>query len=183
MKRILLTVVCVIITFFAQADGHMMFKGVEIDGDVESFKTKLAKQGFSGLVQDGAGIMTGSFTGEEVMLAFYATPLTKLVYSVVVIYQPQSQWSLLENKYSGLVESLKKKYGEPKESIWDVDKYSEPKHELMMDRATIITRFECENGGVSTGIRNLPEFGLVVFITYWDKENDALNNAEVESDL
>ena len=183
MKRILLTIICVVAVLLAYAEGHMTFKGIEIDGDMESFKSKLEKQGFSGVVKDGAGLMTGSFTGEDVMLAFYATPITKLVHTVVVVYESQSQWSISENKYNSLVGSLKKKYGEPKESIWDVDEYSDPGHELRMDRATIVTRFECENGGISTGIRNLPGYGVVVFITYWDKENDALNKAEVESDL
>lgn len=183
MKRFLFTIICVIAVLFAYAEGHMTFKGIEIDGDLESFKSKLEKQGFSGVVQDGAGLMTGSFTGEDVMLAFYTTPITKLVHKVVVVYESQSQWSILENKYNSLVKSLKKKYGEPKESLWDVKEYGDPGHELRMDRATIVTRFECENGGISTGIMCLPRFDLVVYIKYWDKKNDALNKAEEESDL
>lgn len=183
MKKILLSIICVMAAIFAQAEGHMMFKGIEIDGDLESFKSQLEKQGFSGVVQDRGGVMTGSFTGEDVMLVFYATPITKLVYSVLVMYESQSQWSILENKYNSLVGSLKKKYGEPKESIWDVDENSDPRHELIMDRATIVTHFGCENGGISIGIDNIPEYGVAVYIIYWDKENDALKEAEEESDL
>lgn len=183
MKRILLTIICVVAVIFAHAEGHMRFKGIEIDGDLNSFKSKLEEQGFYGITQDGVGLMTGRFTGDMVLLSFSSTPVTDLVYQVMVIYPSLLQWSHLEKKYNGLVESLKNKYGEPDESIWDVNEDSNPQRELIMDRATIVTRFKFENGGITTGIMNIPLFGVGVYISYWDKENRSLYDAEVVDDL
>jgi hypothetical protein len=183
MKKLLVIWSLALATLCSFAEGHMTFKGIEIDGDLESFKSKLEKQGFAGVVEDGAGAMTGMFTGEGVMVGFYPTLISKKVYKVVVIYPPQPQWSLTESKYRGLVENLKNKYGAPKESIWKVDAFGDPEYELIRDRAVFVTRFEVANGGVTIGIQNLPEFGVSVYIVYWDRKNDALNNAEVESDL
>ena len=78
MERILLTIICLVAIIFAYAEGHMTFKGIEIDGDLPSFVAKLEAQGF---IKQSAGedyaTMTGSFTAEDVKLYIHATPISK----------------------------------------------------------------------------------------------------------
>lgn len=188
MKRILLTIICFVAVIFAYAEGHMTFKGIEIDGDIESFVAKLEAQGFDLTYQaDNAALMSGKFTAEEVSLFIYSTPISKLVYTVLVKYQPTSQWYVLERKYNSLVESLKKKYGEPSASVWEVNNSGDPEHELKMGRATIMTGFETEKGYIIVNMVNgTDEYGftaLTLHLMYRDKENNALSEQEAESDL
>ena len=183
MKKLLLTIICVVAAMFAHAEGHMTFMGIEIDGTLDSFKSKLEKRGFTGVIINGAGGMTGKFTGEDVLVAFYATPKTNIVFNASVAYDPLSQWSMLETKYNSLVKVLTEKYGAPTEVIWDVSEYGDPEHELRMGRAKIGTRFECENGEVFVSIVNVPQYGITIVLSYTDKENGALYNSEIKSDL
>ena len=146
MKRILLTIIFAVAVIFAYAEGHMTFKGIEIDGKLESFVEKLQTQGFElAYINDYVAVMKGRFTAEDVTVFIYTTPISKLTHTVIVKYEPQNQWSTLENKYNNLVESLKKKYGEPSDSVWEVNNSGDPEHELKMGRARIMTFFDTDN--------------------------------------
>ena len=188
MKKLLLTIIFAVAVIFAYAEGHMTFKGIEIDGKLDSFVEKLQTQGFElAYINDYDAVMKGRFTAEDVTVCIFSTPISKLTYAVLVKYEPQNQWSTLENKYNNLVESLRKKYGEPSLEVWDVDEYSDPELAFMLDRARIMTFFETDNGRIGVSIANYKdEYGLPnlsVTITYLDKANSDLNDSETESDL
>jgi hypothetical protein len=105
------------------------------------------------------------------------------VYAVLVKYKPKSQWYVLEQKYNNLVESLKKKYGEPSASVWEVNNSGNPEYELKMGRATIMTVFETEKGRIAVQMAKDTNADLIVYLMYLDKENYALSEQEAESDL
>lgn len=183
MKRFLLTIICVVAVIFAYAEGHMTFKGIEIDGDLPSFVAKLEAQGFiKQSIGEDYATMTGSFTAEDVKLYIHATPISKTVYGVSVIYKPQDSWPHQESHYRNLAKSLKTKYGEPVEDVWDVSELV-PISSLKDGYSTAQMGFGCDNGGVGISIEKTLHYDVSTRIFYWDKENNAKNQTEVESDL
>lgn len=183
MKRFLLTIICVVAVIFVYAEGHMTFKGIEIDGDLPSFVAKLEAQGFiKQSIGEDYATMTGSFTAEDVKLYIHATPISKTVYGVSVIYKPQDSWPHQESHYRNLAKSLKTKYGEPVEDVWEVNELV-PKSSLEDGYSTAKMGFRCDNGGVGISIEKTLHYDVSTRIFYWDKENNAKNQTEVESDL
>lgn len=183
MKKILLSIICVMAAVFAQAEGHMMFKGIEIDGDLESFVKQLEGQGFTQLsAGEDYCKMTGTFTAENVQILVNATHQSNIVYSVMVVYSPISPWPSQEQHYRKLVESLKNKYGKPSLEIWDVDEHL-PEHYIREEKSTVRTHFECGNGLITIGIMQSFYYGVSTCIIYKDDANYAICKKEVESDL
>ena len=183
MKRFLLTIICVVAVILVYAEGKMTFKGIDIDGDLPSFVDKLEMQGFVMQdMRDDCAIMSGTFTAEDVKLYIHATPISKTVYGVSVIYKPQDSWPHQESHYKNLAKSLKTKYGEPVEDVWDVGAIG-PQSSLKDGYSTAKMGFRCDNGGVGISIEKTLHYDVSTRIFYWDKENDTKNKAEVESDL
>ena len=184
MKRILFILALVMSTVTMMAeDEHLKFKGVEIDGNLSSFAKKLEGQGFTiSSVEDDYYKMTGTFTAQDVKLVVRATPYSKIVYSVLVVYEPIHPWPSQEQHYRKIVENLKNKYGTPSEEIWDVNT-SLPEHYISEKKSTAQTRFNCENGEITIGIYNTLYVGVSTYILYQDKENYAIYEEEVASDL
>ena len=187
MRKILLLILMTV-ALFVNAQGHMTFKGIEIDGTVPEMVKKLEGKGYTKLPQMGeVTMLTGTFTGQDVMLGLYTTPVTKTVYGIMVIYMDNADsWALLSGKYEGLKERLTSKYGEPDEVIekfdWPYSQSSSPLYALRNEHATYKTRFKTDNGGVTLSI--IPNQSvLTVGLFYWDKENFAKNSAEVEDEL
>ena len=183
MKRILLTIIFVVAVIFAYAEGHMTFKGVDINGNIESFVAKLEEQGFvkQSIKKDHA-IMTGFFTAEDVILYIHATPISNTVYGVSVVYKPADSWPNQETHYRNLRMSLARKYGDPIAEIWDVDDFL-PEQKLKEGYSTAKTEYGDANGGVTISIESTVHVGVSTRIFYWDKENQTKNQEEIESDL
>lgn len=183
MKRILLTIICVVAVLFAYAEGHMTFKGIEIDGDLESFIAKLEQQGFAKKsIGEDFAIMAGNFTAEDVQLVIHTTPVSKIVYSVSVIYKPTDSWPSQEAHYRNLASTLKKKYGEPIDEIWDVNELT-PRSSLGDGYSTARIQYRHADGGISISIVKTLHNNVSTRISYWDKDNNAKYREEVESDL
>jgi hypothetical protein len=181
MLLVFLSLLCQILV--VQAEGNLKSKGVEIDGDLSSFAKKLEGQGFTiSSVEDDYYKMTGTFTAQDVKLVVRATPYSKIVYSVLVVYKPIHPWPSQEQHYKKIVENLKNKYGTPSEEIWDVNT-SMPEHYISEKKSTAQTRFNCENGEITIGIYNTLYVGVSTYILYQDKENYAIYEEEVASDL
>ena len=66
MKRILITLCAVILSFSAQAQEHMTFKGVSMGCDITTFVSQLESKGFTvDYEADNGVILTGDFAGNE----------------------------------------------------------------------------------------------------------------------
>lgn len=183
MKKILLCTICFMVAILAHAEGHMTFKGVEIDGDLPSFIAKLEAQGFvkNSMGEDYA-IMTGTFTAEEVQLYIHTTPKSNTVYAVSVVYKPIDEWPYLEAHYRKFANSLKTKYGEPIEEVWDVSSVGS-KIGLAGGYSTARISYGSDNGGVVISIEKTLHDDVSTRIYYWDKKNKAKYQEEVDSDL
>lgn len=69
MKQFLLTL---LLTFavgigYAQTE-HMKFKGIPMEGTLQTFTTKLKTKGFTPIgIQDGVSMLTGEFAGYKIV--------------------------------------------------------------------------------------------------------------------
>lgn len=188
MKRTFAFIAFAMSALFVMAEGHMTFKGVEINGSVSSVVKQLEEKEFTKISEEkGMAMMYGKFTGQDVGLGIYATPVSKTVSRIGVIYPNESDtWTLVSSQYEGLKERLTKKYGEPTEVIEKFQyPYSENSHPLIafkLEKAEYKTRFEAENGGVTLSIL-YNQGQTVVVLLYWDKENEAKMESELEDEL
>ena len=188
MKKLFLLFAAALMTVSVMAEGHMKFKGIEITGKLPDIVKQLTDKGYTKVSQDKDYVaMYGSFTGQNVVLAVYATPISKTVSRIAVIYpEGGDSWTILSNQYEGLKERLTNKYGEPSEVLEKFESpYSPTSLPLMafeLEKATYKTRFRTENGGVTLSIIHY-QTTTAVCLVYWDKENEDKMTAELEDEL
>lgn len=118
MKRIFIALLFVFscIGVMAQnANEHLKFMGIPINGTLESFTQKLvAKKIKSIQAAEGVGLFNGAFAGKNDCNIFVATvPNRNIVSKVVVCLPPRETWAWLESDYNEFKQMLTSKYGEP----------------------------------------------------------------------
>ena len=101
------------------ADGHLKFKGLEIDGSLTNFKNALIAQCYTLVeTEENAIALKGKFAGyNDCAILVAATPVEKIVYSVVVMLPEQDSWYSLKSRYKEFKQSLTDKYGYPNNDI------------------------------------------------------------------
>ena len=118
MKRILIALLFVFSCIGAMAQNaneHLKFMGIPINGTLESFTQKLvAKKIKSIQAAEGVGLFNGAFAGKMNCNIFVATvPNRNIVSKVVVCLPPRETWAWLESDYNQFKQMLTSKYGEP----------------------------------------------------------------------
>lgn len=190
MKKHFALVVCFLFTMTtAFSQEHMLFRGVPIDGTVESFAQSLVSKGFTKIgIQDGNTMLSGKFTGRDVIIVAYSSPASKKVYRVGVIYQVDNTWSVIENLYNDLKSMLTQKYGAPAlvnetttehSSLYSRDKL----FALRMDKLIWESGWLLENGAVSVKMAHQEALGVMVVIVYEDKINTDATTSEYIDEL
>ena len=62
MKQLVLSLLIAVCTVCNAQTGHMKFKGVPMEGTLQSFTTKLKAKGFTPVgIQDGVSLLKGEF--------------------------------------------------------------------------------------------------------------------------
>lgn len=117
MKKVFLILIAIIIAIAANAQSHLQFMGIDIDGNCSSFVQKLSAKGFTlkENIETGGAIMHGTFTGKNVEVYILVTPISKQVMSVSVYYPKDNSWSSIKYDYFKLKNSFKQKYPLEKE--------------------------------------------------------------------
>ena len=188
MKRLFFTFIMAVMAVSIMAEGHLKFKGVEIDGKINTMVSALQKQNFKIASQtDEIAALTGMFNGQDSYVYVYTTPISHTVYQVVVMFTSSgSEWSQIWNLYTTYKERLQKKYGEPYLQI-EENRCSycqdDPRYALKTDKAEYRTMYNGDGGGVGVGIIHLPILGEQVCLHYLDFENRELNESEVLEEL
>lgn len=118
MKRILIALLFIFSCIGAMAQNaneHLKFMGIPINGTLESFTQKLvAKKIKSIQAAEGVGLFNGAFAGKNDCNIFVATvPNRNIVSKVVVCLPSKDTWEWLENDYKQFKQMLTSKYGEP----------------------------------------------------------------------
>lgn len=124
MKKRLLTILFLMTALFCygqEESGHLLFKGIPIDGTVSSFCKKLKKKGFREIGKiNGKVSLEGNFASYDKCSIIISSNLkTNMTSEVTAIFEALYSWDLLENQYNILKRMLTIKYGEPSK----VDEY------------------------------------------------------------
>ena len=118
MKRILIALLFIFSCIGAMAQNaneHLKFMGIPINGTLESFTQKLVANKIKSIqAAEGVGLFNGAFAGKNDCNIFVATvPNRNIVSKVVVCLPSKDTWEWLENDYKQFKQMLTSKYGEP----------------------------------------------------------------------
>jgi hypothetical protein len=95
------------------------FSGIIIADNVDVVKKQLVSKGFTfEKASNDIYEFIGKIAGERVGISLVYTPVSKLVWKLIVSYDRHGQsWGSLENKFDELVTIFTQKYGSPKHNF------------------------------------------------------------------
>ena len=177
MKRLFFILVAAIMAASLMAEGHMKFKGVEIDGNPQEFVQKLTAMGYKYEKGDaGVIIMSGSFAGYNKCFLLIRLQ-NDIISQVSVSFNERDNWNGLYADYSHLKALLIEKYGEPAavSEEWMcgyTPKDDERKlQEITSWRTQFISVFLMAEGGIALETMPIDESHATVLLTYYDNQN------------
>ena len=195
MKRILIALLFVFscIGVMAQnANEHLKFMGIPINGTLESFTQKLvAKKIKSIQAAEGVGLFNGAFAGKNDCNIFVATvPNRNIVSKVVVCLPSRETWAWLEHDYNEFKQMLTSKYGEPfqhsetfKDGASPTSDYSKMSL-LKDDKCLYFSMWKFNEGVIALHILGAESsLNCFVRIGYIDGINDELAKDSKQNDL
>lgn len=178
------------ISIFAQSE-HLKFKGVPIDGTLNSFTSQLIKKGFTVLQKgDNMTLMNGPFAGHNDCMAYiFRDEKIDVVNGVVLYFPTLDSWSALEGQYNSIKDLLIEKYGNPVDITEEFQSRVQPRddnsklHELRFDRCTYKTTFEIEEGRIILSLTKLDYNKCCVQLVYADAINGTMSRQSMLEDL
>lgn len=186
MKKIFATIFAILLAICSFAQEHLTFKGVPIDGTLNSYVAKMKAKGFSYLGSyDGVAMLKGDFAAHKSCTIVVATMQNKdLVSRIAVVFPEQEQWQYLYGDYSELKELLTIKYGEPTDCVEEFQGYSQPKtdsdkmYAVQFDNCKYGSIFTTQKGEIQLSINHDGVSSCFVKLLYIDK----INNNSVRKD-
>ena len=177
----------------AMAKGtHLKFKGVPIDGDLETFVTRMKRAGFkhAGTTRDGAEVLEGDFAGHKDCTVYVSTLDNQdLVSNIMVVFQAQDRWEYLYGDYKGLKQMLTEKYGKPSSCIekfqdsFGVSDDRGKMYAVQFDKCKYETRFTPDNGEIVVWIEHEGFSSCYVALSYFDDANSNTMRQNAKDDL
>ncbi|MBR1871596.1 MAG: hypothetical protein IJ795_00110 [Bacteroidales bacterium] len=178
MKKTILALVAAILCCGMQAQEHLDYNGVPIDGSMASCMKALRKQGFKPKSKDGDNhYMRGKFYGDEVEMFIATTAVSQTAYLFVVSYPAASMWSTAKSRYEYAKMRLSVLYNEPTNVV---EKFEFPYTEddglraVEYGKCLYISTWSMSKGEVSLTISK----DARVQVFYTDKANMALAGKE-----
>ena len=192
MRKLLVLLFAVFSFATIRAQEHLAFKGVPIDGTLDTYVANMKKAGFTYLGnEDGIALLQGDFAGfRNCKIGVVTLESMDIVNRISVLFDTHDNWSDLYDNYSSLKEMLTKKYGEYDECIEKFDGY-EPRDDgmrmvcLCRDRCKYYTTWETDKGTIELDIikRSARGLGGAVGLHYWDRINTDLVQEKALEDL
>ncbi len=191
MKKLILTLAAIVlaVSAFAQ-DQHLKFKGIPIDGPLNSFVSSLKSQGFISLwIQDGIASLSGTFAGYPQSNVIVVST-NDVVWKVIVTLPEQDTWASVKQRYEEFKVSFETKYKVKPESEETFPGYpnegSGVEYLAFSDeRATWASLFIIPNGyaqlSIKSSIANSTK--LQVWIEYYDLLNSDVRERATMEDI
>lgn len=190
MKHLFFTVLfSVLVSVCSAQTNHMKFKGILMEGTLNSFVQKLKDKGFTYIgTQDGMAILKGEFAATKGCTIGVARFEDRdQVNLVAVIFPEKDSWTGITQSYYGLKEMLTEKYGEPEsvETFSDREPSSDflKFHALLVDECHYISEFIVENGKIQLTMAKQDYKYAAVILRYIDKANADETRKKVMDDL
>ena len=123
MKRIIIAAIAILMAIASYAQGHMKFKGHDIDGTPAELAQKLVADGFKITQKYSTGEveLQGVFSGYEALLLI-SPNVNGIAEKVMIVYDVNNYpWKSLKARFQTLEDNLTKKYGEPVTKIKQMD--------------------------------------------------------------
>lgn len=163
--------------------GHIEFAGIEIDGSLATFRSKLIEKGYKP-TDSHENILQGNFAGYECDIFIYCVEGADLVHMVIASTKPEESWDRLYTKYLSLVELYSKKYGSPSNSVNKFEYPFDGTTDMQMtavktDHAHFMTMWNTPNGDIMISI--LKEGTIAIY--YTDKTNNTQYNIQKEQKI
>lgn len=182
---ILFSIAC---TGIAQVSGHLKFKGIPMEGSLQSFVDKLKAKGVTYLsTKDGVASLKGEFAATNNCQIFVSKmPDADKVNKVIVLFPEQETWRSLSNQYEYMKELLTEKYGEPDV----IEKFHENVNEeqskffaILHNEADYISEFNTSNGIIQLSMTKSSTLRCSVLIRYIDDSNEQELRQRIMDDL
>ena len=110
MKKFIVLLFAVFSFATIQAQEHLIFKEVPIDGTLDAYVANMKKVGFTHLInQDGIAILKGDFAGyRNCIIGVITLESLDIVNRISVLFDTHDNWSNLYGNYSSLKDMLNK---------------------------------------------------------------------------
>lgn len=185
MKHFLITLCVLLVSITTNAEEHLSFKGIPIEGSIMSFCQQLKTKGFVQLGQENnTYFFKGDFTGRPATVYVVATDNGQNVFTVAVFFEKSDSWNMLVSTYDHYKDLYIEKYGQPIQCVEynpsrrDIN--SSLMYELMQGRVTYYSLFEVPGGAIQLSIEQASFGDGQVMIKYQDSQNIS---AKRKSDL
>ncbi len=190
MKHFLLVLLLAFTVSVSSAQTeHMKFKGIPMEGSLQSFTSKLRAKGFTPIgIENGVSLLKGEFAGYKDCTIGAVADKSGMICKVSVIFPEMDKWGDLEQCYSNYKSMLTEKYGEPKECVekfqsnYVKDDDNSKQLELKMDRCKYYSIFDGTNGEIQLRITH-QKYTCHVMLNYFDNANQEQLRKQIMDDL
>lgn len=190
MKHFLLVLLLAFTVSVSSAQTeHMKFKGIPMEGSLQSFTSKLRAKGFTPIgIENGVSLLKGEFAGYKDCTIGAVADKSGMICKVSVIFPEMDKWGDLEQCYSNYKSMLTEKYGEPKECVekfqsnYVKDDDNLKQLELKMDRCKYYSIFDGTNGEIQLRITH-QKYTCHVILNYFDNANQEQLRKQIMDDL
>lgn len=189
MKRLIVTLACLVIMGGIMAQEHLTFKGVPINGTLKQYTAAMVKAGFKseGTTSDGIAILSGDFAGYKGCIIGVSTLSScDVVNRIAVLFPEKDTWSTLVYDYEHLKSMLTTKYGEPDFNREEFTTYTGgdsglKMHALNDDEVIWFTGWTTELGDIELSLVGGSYGKGHARLMYYDKANsDAVNQSAID---
>ena len=184
MKKVIFTLILSLVCSLSicAQEGHLKFMGIELNGSITEFQTKLAAKGLTlsktnNQYPTGIRAYDGIFSGEKAEILVWYNPRSKQVYRAKAVISREGE-DLIKQLKTSFEDKLDIKYGTDSKSTVNVkDQYLHEfdQHSYNVGNGTVDLFI------VSTGYTSHNTFYL--HIDYKDFENYVKNTADEMDDL
>ena len=188
MRRYLFIILLMISAACSAQNNHMKFKGIPMDGTLQSFTSKLKAQGYTSLLTlNGVATLKGEFAVYKNCTIKAIADQSGMICKVTVSIPKMDKWSELESCYKDFKSMLTDKYGRPTQCV---EEFQRPQtdddftklHALKTDGCKYYSIFTCDNGEIQLEM-TYKNFNCHVVLSYFDNANQAKLKKQIMDDL